>query len=66
MGKKKEVTEDDDLDDLLEQQWEKQDQIHHKCKMREKMKNSELEKDREIIKRFMEKHGEEWRKLGEE
>lgn len=29
---------EDDLDDLLEQQWAKQDQIHHKCKMREKEK----------------------------
>jgi len=26
----------------------------------------ELEEDREIIKKFMEKYGEEWRKLGED
>lgn len=26
----------------------------------------EVERDREIIKRFMEKYGEEWRKLGED
>lgn len=26
----------------------------------------ELERDREIIKMFMEKYGEEWRKLGED
>ncbi len=26
----------------------------------------DLEKDREIIKKFMEKYGEEWRKLGED
>jgi len=25
----------------------------------------ELEEDQEIIKKFMEKYGEEWRKLGE-
>jgi hypothetical protein len=28
----------DDLDDLLEKQWEMQDQIHKKCKMKEKYK----------------------------
>lgn len=27
---------------------------------------NEIEKDRGIIKKFMEKYGEEWRKLGEE
>ena len=37
--KKEEYTEDDDLDDLLEKTWEMQDQIHKKCKMKEKNKN---------------------------
>jgi len=27
---------------------------------------SEIERDRKIIKKFMEKYGEEWRKLGED
>lgn len=27
---------------------------------------SEIEQDRKIIKKFMEKYGEEWRKLGED
>jgi len=26
----------------------------------------ELERDRKIVKKFMEKYGEEWRKLGED
>ena len=30
--------DDDDLDDLLDQQWELQDQIHKKCKMKENSK----------------------------
>ena len=30
-----EEKDDDDLDDLLDQQWELQDQIHKKCKMKE-------------------------------
>lgn len=29
---------DDDLDDLLEKQWEMQDQIHKTCKMKDKPK----------------------------
>ena len=28
----------DDLDELLDQQWELQDQIHKKCKMKDKKK----------------------------
>lgn len=32
----------------------------------EKTALKELEEDREIIKKFMEKYGEEWRKLGED
>ena len=32
----------------------------------EKKALKELEEDRALIKRFMEKYGEEWRKLGEE
>lgn len=32
----------------------------------EKIALKELEEDREIIKKFMEKYGEEWRKLGED
>lgn len=34
-----EEKEDEDLDDLLDQQWELQDQIHKKCKMRDKDKH---------------------------
>jgi hypothetical protein len=30
--------EDDDLDDLLDKTWEMQDQIHKKCKMKDKNK----------------------------
>ena len=33
---------------------------------KEKVALKELENDREIIKKFMEKYGEEWRKLGED
>jgi hypothetical protein len=33
--KKDENNEDADLDDLLEKQWEMQDQIHRKCKMKD-------------------------------
>ena len=32
----------------------------------EKIALKELEEDREIIKKFMEKYGDEWRKLGED
>ncbi|MHA1491759.1 MAG: hypothetical protein ACTSRI_19155 [Promethearchaeota archaeon] len=42
MEKKKEAAEDDDLDDLLEQQWEKQDLINPKCKMREKTQKTKF------------------------
>ncbi|MHA2398379.1 MAG: hypothetical protein ACXADU_05770 [Promethearchaeota archaeon] len=43
MNKKKEGYEDDDLDDELEKQWELQDQIHRKCKMKEKSKGFNLD-----------------------
>ena len=33
--KQSEENVDDDLDDQLEAQWALQDQIHHKCKMRD-------------------------------
>ena len=35
--------EKDDLDDLLEQQWAMQDQIHKKCKMQDKLKQQKKE-----------------------
>jgi len=35
---KKELS-DEDLDDLLDQQWEQQDLIHKKCKMKDKPKS---------------------------
>ncbi len=31
-----EKCEDDELDDLLEDQWNLQDQVHKKCKMKDK------------------------------
>ena len=41
MDEKEEKYENtDDLDDLLEKEWELQDQIHKKCKMKEKQKYS--------------------------
>ncbi|MHA1150164.1 MAG: hypothetical protein ACTSR8_18185 [Promethearchaeota archaeon] len=33
-----EEKDNDDLDDLLDQQWELQDQIHKKCKMKKNSK----------------------------
>ncbi|MFX1589152.1 MAG: hypothetical protein ACFFC1_13445 [Promethearchaeota archaeon] len=35
MNKEEKEREDDELDDLLEKEWEKQDQIHRKCKMKD-------------------------------
>ncbi len=35
MTKKKDKISEDDLDDLLDQAFEKQDMIHHKCKIRD-------------------------------
>ena len=44
--------------------------IQHYYKENLESKNSseraELEKDREIIRKFMEKYGEEWKRLGED
>lgn len=39
MSKNKNDLSEEDLDDLLDAQWEKQDKIHKKCKMKEKDKN---------------------------
>lgn len=41
-NKKKELSEDD-LDDLLDQTFAKQDQIHHKCEMRDDPKKKQKE-----------------------
>jgi hypothetical protein len=49
MTEKKEENESDDLDDLLESQWEIQDQIHHKCQMRDDPEKK--------IKKWEEKYG---------
>ena len=38
--KEEECENSDDLDDLLEKEWELQDQIHKKCKMKEMQKHS--------------------------
>ncbi len=38
MSEKNENIEEDELDDLLEKQWEKQDLIHKSCKMKDKPK----------------------------
>ena len=35
MAKKKEELSEDDLDDMLEQAFQKQDEIFHKCEMRD-------------------------------
>lgn len=35
MAEEKKETTEDDLDDLLDQAFEKQDLIHHKCQMRD-------------------------------
>ena len=35
-----EEKDEDDLDDILDQQWALQDQIHKKCKMKDKKKYS--------------------------
>ena len=35
MKEKEKKTDDDELDDLLEEQWNLQDQIHKKCKIRD-------------------------------
>ena len=35
VNKEEKESEDDELDDLLEKEWEKQDQIHRKCKMKD-------------------------------
>ncbi len=43
MNEKKEESENDNLDDELEKQWELQDQIHRKCKMKEKSKLGKFE-----------------------
>lgn len=39
MDDEKEECEEEELDDLLEDQWKMQDQIHKKCKMKEKDKH---------------------------
>ncbi|MFX1238188.1 MAG: hypothetical protein ACFFAS_13890 [Promethearchaeota archaeon] len=44
-----ESEEEEDLDIELEKQWELQDQIHHKCKMRDDPETK--------IKKWEEKHG---------
>ena len=38
MIEKKETIDDEDLDELLDKQWEMQDQINKSCKMKEKSK----------------------------
>ncbi|MBN1802277.1 MAG: hypothetical protein JW891_12270 [Candidatus Lokiarchaeota archaeon] len=40
---------DNNIDDELDKQWEMQDQIHHKCKMRDDPE--------EKLKKWKEKHG---------
>ena len=35
MKKKEEQSDDDELDNLLEEQWNLQDQIHKKCKIKD-------------------------------
>ena len=35
LDKDKKEYNDDELDDLLEKEWEKQDQIHRKCKIKD-------------------------------
>ena len=42
MSEKKEEISDDELDDLLDKQFEMQDQIHRKCVMKEKDKLKSL------------------------
>ena len=46
MSNKKQDTSEDDLDDLLDQAFENQDLIHHKCQMRDdpEKKRAEWEK----------------------
>ncbi|TXT58041.1 MAG: hypothetical protein BAJALOKI2v1_460002 [Promethearchaeota archaeon] len=43
-----------------------QNYFNQHLKKRKTMASEELEEDRKIVKRFMDKYGEEWRKLGEE
>jgi len=43
MSKKKNETSEDDLDDLLDEVFEKQDQIHHKCQMRDDPEKKKVE-----------------------
>lgn len=38
------VEEEDELDEILEKQWEMQDQIHKKCKMKEKSKTFDIKR----------------------
>ena len=40
--------------------------LYEESKMKKEIARKELEEDRYIINKFMEKYGEEWRKLGEE
>ena len=40
--------EDDELDDLLEEQWNLQDQVHKKCKMKDNPEDK--------IKKWKDKH----------
>jgi CHAD domain-containing protein len=43
-----------------------QNYFNQNLKEREVIASQNLEEDRKIIKQFMDKYGEEWRKLGEE
>ncbi len=47
--KEKEIDEEDDLDDLLEKEFERQDQIHPRCQMSDSTD--------EKIKKWKEKYG---------
>ena len=44
--------------------WIKLESVH--LERKKKIALEEIEIDRKLIKRFMEKYGEEWRKLGED